>query len=105
MATKTTENKLSVKPLAGYVVIEPAEAETKTASGIYLPENATSDKPQKGKVIAIGADEILESGKSKSCPVKIGDVVIYKKWGGSEVKVSGKEYLFAKFDDLLAVIN
>ena len=73
-----------------------------TASGIYLPDSA-GEKPQKGKVLAIGADEITDSGAKKKSPVKVGDVVIYKKWGGSEVKIGGKEYLFSKFEDILAV--
>ncbi len=94
--------KLNLKPTAGYLLIEPLEAETKTASGIYLPENV-SEKPQKGKVLAAGTDEITDSGAKKISPVKVGDVVIYKKWGGNEVKISGKEYLFVKFEDILAI--
>ena len=94
--------KLNLKPAAGYLIIEPLEAETKTASGIYLPDNV-SEKPQKGKVLAVGADEVTEHGAKKASPVKVGDVVVYKKWGGSEVKIDNKEYLFAKFEDILAV--
>ena len=71
-------------------------------SGIFLPESA-EEKPQKGKVLAVGADEVTEKGVTKKSPVKIGDIVVYKKWGGSEVKIDGKEYLFAKFEDILAV--
>lgn len=95
-------SKLIFKPTAGYLLIEPLEAETKTASGIYLPDTA-SEKPLKGKVLAVGADEITDSGAKRSAPVKAGDLVIYKKWGGNEVKIEGKEYLFAKFEDILAV--
>ena len=83
-------------------MLEPVEAETKTSSGIYLPDSA-SEKPQKGKVLAIGPDELTESGLKRSSPAKVGDIVIYKKWGGNEVKVEGREYLFAKFEDILAV--
>jgi len=83
-------------------LLEPVEAETKTSSGIYLPDSA-SEKPQKGKVLAIGPDELTESGLKRSSPAKVGDIVIYKKWGGNEVKVEGREYLFAKFEDILAV--
>ena len=83
-------------------MLEPVGAETKTASGIYLPDSA-SEKPQKGKVLAVGPDELTESGTKRSSPAKVGDIVIYKKWGGNEVKVDGKEYLFAKFEDILAV--
>jgi len=94
-------NKINLKPTAGYLLLEPLEAATKTSSGIYLPDSA-GEKPQKAKVLAIGAEEITEHGK-KSSPCKVGDTVIYKKRGGSEVKIDGKEYLFAKFEDVLAI--
>jgi chaperonin GroES len=94
--------KLNLKPTAGYIIIEPLEKEVKTASGIYLPDTA-GEKPQKGKVLSVGAPEVTEKGMKKGSPVKAGDVVIYKKWGGNEVKIGGKEYLFVKFEDILAV--
>ncbi|OGM56625.1 co-chaperone GroES [Candidatus Woesebacteria bacterium RIFCSPLOWO2_01_FULL_37_19] len=99
MATKN----LNLKPTAGYLLIEPLEKEGKTPSGIYLPDSA-GEKPQKGKVLAVGDDEVTDSGLKRKSPVKIGDLIIYKKWGGSEVKIDNREYLFAKFDDILAVI-
>jgi chaperonin GroES len=102
MKAKTTKSKLNLKPAAGYLLIEPLEAETKTASGIYLPDTA-GEKPQKGKVLAVGEDEITDSGAKRSAPVKVGDIVFYKKWGGSEVKIGNIEYLFAKFEDILAI--
>lgn len=98
------KKKIKLKPTPGHLVIEPLEAQEKTESGIYLPESA-SEKPQKGKVIAVGSDETTEKGTKKKSPAKKGDTVIYKKWGGSEVKVNGKEYLFAKFDDILATVS
>jgi chaperonin GroES len=94
--------KLNLKPTAGYLLIEPLEAETKTAGGIYLPDTA-SEKPQKGKILAVGAPEITEKGVKRPSPVKVKDVVIYKKWGGNEVKIDGKEYLFVKFEDIMAI--
>ncbi len=94
----------NLEPAAGYLLIEPTEPEKKTASGIYLPESS-EEKPQQGKVLAIGPDEITDSGVKKSAPAKKGDLVIYKKWGGNEVKVGGKEYLFAKFEDILAIVK
>ncbi len=104
MAAKTS--KLNLKPTAGYLLIAPLEATTKTASGIYLPDSA-GEKPSKGKVLSVGPDENVDCkcdcGCKKSSPAKVGDVVIYKKWGGNEVKIEGKEYLFAKFEDILAV--
>lgn len=98
---------LSIKkitPLAGYVLVEPAESVSQTKSGIYIPGN-DSEKPQHGTVIAVGAS-IWESGvKEVSSPVKAGDKVIFKKWGGNEFKVGDKEYMFIKFEDLLAQVK
>lgn len=100
-------NTLSVsklQPLAGYVLVEPAKVEKKTASGIYLPDSA-EEKPQYGTVLAVG-DSIWESGvKEIKSPVKKGDQVLYKKWGGNEVKIDDVEYQFLKFEDVLATIK
>lgn len=100
----TTININQVKPLAGYVLVEPAKGQKQTASGIYLPDSS-EDKPQHGKVLACG-ESIWESGvKEVKCPVKKGDNVIYKKWGGNDFKVGDVEYQFLKFEDVLAVIG
>src|SRR5688572_9606855 len=93
--------KLNLRPTAGNLLIEPLEKEVKTASGIYLPENA-GEKPQKGKVIAIGG-VYFQDGREVESPAKLNEVVLYKKWGGNEVKIDGKEYMFVKFEDVLAV--
>ena len=93
-----------IQPLPGYVLVQPAEVESKTASGLYLPEN-TSEKPQHGTVLAVG-DAIWESGvKEIKAPVSVGQTVIYKKWGGNDFKVGETEYQFLKFEDVLAVIK
>ncbi|MDH5533181.1 MAG: co-chaperone GroES [Candidatus Pacebacteria bacterium] len=93
-----------ISPLAGYVLVEPAENVTQTKSGIYIPGN-DSEKPQHGTVIAVG-DSIWESGvKEISCPVKVGAKVIYKKWGTNEFKVGDTELMFIKFEDLLAQVK
>jgi len=94
-----------IQPAAGYLLIEPDEQAKQTTSGIYLPDSATGDKPQTGKVLAVGPDEITDKGVTKPSPAKKGDKVIYKKWGGNEVKFDNKEYLFVKSEDILAVIN
>ncbi len=99
-----TKTNIKLQPTAGYLLIEPLEAEEKTAAGIYLPDSA-GEKPQKGKVLAVGADEVTDAGAVKKAPAKVGDTIIYKKWGGSEVKIDGKEYLFSKFDDILALVK
>lgn len=93
-----------IQPLAGFVLVKPAEAQTKTTSGIFLPEN-DSEKPQHGEVLAVGGS-IWESGvKEIKCPVVKGDQVLYKKWGGNDVKIGETEYQFLKFEDILAVIK
>ena len=99
-----TKKKFDLTPASGHLIIEPLEAETKTSSGIYLPDSA-GEKPQKGKVLAVGADEVTDSGTIRKSPVNAGDVVVFKKWGGNEVKLDGAEYLFAKFDDILATVT
>ena len=98
-----SDTRLAIKPLMGYVLIQPSDADTKTASGIILPESA-QEKPAMGKVISIGDDLILENGKIMACPVKIGDTVYFKKWGGDEIKVEGRELKLVKFDDLMAIM-
>lgn len=90
-----------IKPTSGYVLIQAEEQQTQTTGGIYLPDNAKGDKPQTGKVLAVGAGDVKDGVKVVS-PAKVGDTVIYKKWGGNEVKIEGKEYLFVKFEDILA---
>ncbi len=101
---KDNSSNITIKPLMGYVLIEPQEAETKTASGIILPESA-QEKPAQGKVISVGEDLVLENGKVLKSPVKVGDIVVYKKWGGDEIKISGKELKLVKFDDLMAILE
>lgn len=91
-------------PLAGYVLVEPAQSQKQTASGILLPDSH-DEKPQHGTVLAVG-DSIWESGvKELKSPVKKGDQVIYKKWGGNEVKIGDIEYQFLKFEDILSIIK
>ncbi|MCJ7758602.1 MAG: co-chaperone GroES [Gillisia sp.] len=89
---------LNIKPLSDRVLIEPAAAETKTASGIYIPETA-KEKPQKGKVVAVG-----KGTKDYEMTVKIGDEVLYGKYSGTELKLEGKDYLIMREDDILAIV-
>ncbi len=92
-----------IQPLPGYVLVEPAQKQSQTASGIYLPDSDT-EKPQHGTVIACGA-AVMDDGAKIECPVKKKDGVIYKKWGGTELKIGDIEYQFLKFEDLLAVVK
>ncbi len=103
-AKKTVPAKkgLNLMPTAGYLLIEPFEAQTKTDSGIYLPDSANPEKPQKGRVLEVGENLMTDFGIKKDSPAEKGEVVYYKKWGGNEVKIDGKEYLFVKFEDILA---
>lgn len=87
-----------IKPLADRVLVEPKEAETKTASGLYIPDTA-KEKPQEGKVIAAGPGK-----KDEPTEVKVGDEVIYGKYAGTEVTVEGKKYLIVKQSDILAIL-
>jgi chaperonin GroES len=93
-----------VKPMPGYVLVEPAKAEKQTSSGIYLPDSH-DEKAQHGKVVSVGADSVDEKGNKLTSPVKKGDMVIYKKWGGNEFKLGDTEYQFFKFEDVLAIIE
>lgn len=103
--TKTEDKKISIKPLTGYLLIEPLEAETRTKSGLYLPSSAQEKPAGQGTIVAIGEPIVLESGRAIASPVKIGDKVIYKKWGGDEIKLNGIEYKLVKFDDLMAILE
>mgnify|MGYP001580441987 FL=1 len=96
-------SKVSLKPLAGYALIKPEEAVEKTASGIYLPDNA-QERPAKGKVIAVGAP-IKHPEHEEKAQFSVGDTVIYKKWGGDEIKLDGEEFKVVKFEDVMAIVN
>lgn len=93
-----------IKPLGDRLVIELVEQEEKTASGIVLPDSA-QEKPQEGKVVAVGTGRVTDSGERIALEVKEEDHVIYSKFAGTEVKYEGKEYLIVREDDILAVIG
>jgi chaperonin GroES len=95
---------MSVKPLHDRVLVERIEAESKTAGGIIIPDNA-KEKPAEGVVIAIGAGARDDSGKRIALDVKIGDRILFAKWGGTEVKIEGKELIILKESDILAIIE
>ena len=89
---------MNIRPLADRVLVEPKEAETKTASGIYIPETA-KEKPQQGKVIAVGSGK-----KDEPIELKVGDSVLYGKYSATEITVDGKDYLMMRQSDVLAVL-
>ena len=92
-----------LKPLGDRVVIEVIETEEKTASGIVLPDTA-KEKPQEGKVVAVGKGRVLDSGERVAPEVEVGDRIIFSKYAGTEVKYDGKEYLILRESDILAVV-
>lgn len=94
---------MNVKPLADNILIEPLDREQTTPSGIVIPDTA-KEKPQEGKVVAVGSGRTIE-GEVIKPEVKEGDRVLYKKWGGNEVKIDGKEYLIVREEDILAVVG
>jgi len=89
---------VNLKPLSDRVLVEPAAAETTTASGIIIPDTA-KEKPQRGTVVAVGTGK-----KDHSMTVKVGDVVLYGKYAGTELKIDGKDYLIMREDDILAIV-
>ena len=95
---------MAIHPLDDRIVVEPMEAEEKTAGGILIPDTA-KEKPQKGKVVAVGPGKLLDDGKRATPSVKKGDTVLYAKYGGSEVKVGDKELLIMRESDVLAKVE
>jgi chaperonin GroES len=93
-----------LKPLGDRIVIELVESEEKTASGIVLPDTA-KEKPQEGKVVAVGTGRVLDSGERVALEVSVGDRIIFSKYAGTEVKYQGTEYLIVRENDILAVVG
>jgi chaperonin GroES len=95
---------MNLKPLGDRVVVKASEAEEQTKSGLFIPDTA-KEKPQKGVVIAVGEGKYREDGTRVPVDVKVGDTVIYGKYGGTEVKVDDEDYLILRADDIYAVVN
>ena len=93
-----------IKPLSDYLLIEPLEKETVLPSGIVVPDTA-KDKPSEGKVFAVGPGKKDEKGNVTPVQVTVGSVVMYKKWGGTEIKAEGKDLLLVKEEDVIAIIE
>ncbi|PJE58397.1 MAG: co-chaperone GroES [Candidatus Portnoybacteria bacterium CG10_big_fil_rev_8_21_14_0_10_36_7] len=94
-----------IRPLADRVVIEPLKAEEKTKSGIILPSSVNQERPEQGKVVSVGVGKMGKDGKLIPVSVKKGDVVIFSKYGPNEIKLDGKEYLIAREEDILAILE
>ena len=100
----TTATKVAIKPLEDRILVQANEAETTTASGIVIPDTA-KEKPQEGTVLAVGQGRFDDKGSRIPVDVKVGDTVIFSKYGGTEVKWGGEEYLVLSARDVLAVIE
>ncbi len=96
---------MQIKPLADHILIEPIKEEEKTKAGILLPDTAEKERPEQGKVIAVGPGKKTNDGKIIPLEVKAGDKVLFTKYGPSEIKVDDKEYLIAKEEDILAILE
>jgi chaperonin GroES len=94
----------NLKPLGDKIVVQLTEAEDKTASGIYLPDSAKK-KPTEGKVIAVGNGRVLDNGQRNSLNVKVGDRVLFSKYGGNEVTIDGEDYTILDEDQVYAILN
>lgn len=96
---------MNIKPLSDHILIEPVKEEEKTKAGIFLPDTATKEKSEEGKVIAVGPGKKTDDGKIVPMSVKPGDKVLFSKYGPSEIKIDDKEYLIATESDILAIIE
>ena len=95
---------MNLKPLFDNVVVEHVEQDDKTTGGIFLPDTA-KEKPQEGRVLAVGSGRTLDNGTKLAMDVKVGDRIIYSKYSGSEIKLEGTEYLIISEKDVLAIVD
>lgn len=95
---------MNIRPLGDRIVVERQEEDTKTAGGIIIPDTA-KEKPQKAKVLAVGEGAKDDNGKRIPLDIKVGDIVLFTKWGGTEFKDSGKEYLILKESDVIGIVE
>jgi chaperonin GroES len=96
---------MDIKPLADHILIEPIKKEEKSKAGILLPETTEKERPEEGKVIEVGPGRKNSAGKRIPLDIEKGDIVIFSKYGPTEIKIKDKEYLIAKEDDILAIIK
>lgn len=95
---------MNLRPLQDRIIVKRVEEETKTAGGLFIPETA-KEKPQRGEIVAAGNGKKTEDGKVLPLDVKIGDIVLFGKYAGTEIKVDGNDYLMMREDDILAVVE
>jgi chaperonin GroES len=95
---------MNLRPLADRVIVQPAKAEEMTKSGLVIPDSA-QEKPQRGTIVAVGPGKMKDDGTRATVDVKVGDTVIYSKYGGTDVKIEGEEYKILRADDIYAVVE
>ncbi len=95
----------NIKPLSNHIFIEPIKEDKKTASGIVIPDTAEKERPMRGKILAVGPGKLNEKGERIPLSVKVGDVVLFKKYGPDEIEIDNKKYLVGEEEDILAIIE
>jgi chaperonin GroES len=101
---ENNKDSMKLRPLSDKVVVEPLEQEEKSAGGLYLPDSAKK-KPQQGNIVAVGDGKVLDDGKRAPLTVKVGDTVLFSKYGGNEVQIDGVDYTILDEDQIYAIIN
>ena len=96
---------MQLKPVSDHIVLKSVEQETKTASGIIIPDTVDKERPEKGEVVAIGPGKVLENGQRASMEVQVGNTIVFKKYAPDEVKVDGVTYLVIRAEDVMAIIE
>ena len=97
-------SKMKIKPLADKVLIKRVEAENKTKGGIVLPDTA-KEKPRRGKIVSVGDGRLLDDGSRSEIQVKVGDLVLFSSYGGTEIKINGDEYLIMEESEIMAILE
>lgn len=100
----TTKTKVPVRPIADRVLVRPLEEEEQRVGSLYVPDTA-KERPQRGEVVALGTGRVLDSGVKASCEVSVGDIVLFGKYAGSEVRIDDDDYLMMRESDILAVVK
>ncbi len=96
---------MTVKPLGDHILVKPLKQEEVTKSGIVLPDTVDKEKKAEGEVVAVGPGKLLKDGSRAQMEVAVGDVILYKKWGGDEVEIEGEEHKIISADDVLAIVS
>jgi chaperonin GroES len=96
---------MKLKPLSNKIILEAVSSEEKTKSGIIIPDTVNQEKPEQGKVLAVGPGKLLKNGQRSQMDIKVGDMVIFSKYSPSEIKIDGKEYLVVSDEDVLAIVG